>query len=250
MDMHTIRRKNLRDIITNYGDGSVAGFARKYGFTEARLSQLLSTTFRAGQNFGEKMARKIEYECELPTLALDRLPDDLAGLKAEQYVHPLLASGRAMDAMGKRIALSNMPAFIEVPVVRLQAESGASGYSATQEMDGAQPVRIGAQMSWVRKNDLSPKQLLGIAMSDDSMTPSIYAGDTLIINTDDTEPVDGAVFALNYEGAIVIRRVLRDAGEWWLVSDNPDQRRFGKKILHPGSVQIIGKVILKESKYI
>ena len=41
-------------------------------------------------------------------------------------------------------------------------------------------------------------------------------GDTVVINTAQAEPKDGAVFAVNYEGQLVIKRLVRDAGQWWL----------------------------------
>ncbi len=52
----------------------------------------------------------------------------------------------------------------------------------------------------------------------------------VIINTADKRPADGIVFAINYEGEPVVKRMARDIGEWWLTSDNPDQRKYHRKL--------------------
>ena len=71
----------------------------------------------------------------------------------------------------------------------------------------------------------------------------------MIVNTAQTQPKDGVVFAVNYEGEMVIKRLIRDDGQWWLSSDNPDQRRYPRKVCHEG-VKLIGEVVHKQSERI
>jgi hypothetical protein len=77
--------------------------------------------------------------------------------------------------------------------------------------------------------------------------PSLYEDDIVIVNTLDTKPVDGAVYAFNYEGEAVVKRLARDAGQWWLTSDNPDQRRYHRKLCKGAECLVIGRVVRKES---
>lgn len=81
------------------------------------------------------------------------------------------------------------------------------------------------------------------------MEPSLWDGDLVVINTADDNPQDGDAFALNYEGELVIKRLRRDAGEWWAASDNADQRRFAPKRCTE-DVKIIGRVVYKQSERI
>ena len=74
-------------------------------------------------------------------------------------------------------------------------------------------------------------------------------GDTVVVNTEDNQPFDGAVFAVNYEGELVIKRLVRDAGQWWLSSDNPNQAAYPRKICDAGSV-ILGRIVHKQSERI
>jgi len=47
----------------------------------------------------------------------------------------------------------------------------------------------------------------------------------------------------------VIKRLVRDSGQWWLASDNPDQRRFPRKSCHE-TVALLGRVVHKQSEHI
>ena len=82
------------------------------------------------------------------------------------------------------------------------------------------------------------------------MVPGLYAGDILIVNLADRQPGDGEVFVLAYEGTVLVRRLVRDAGSWWLCSDNSEQRRFPRKQHSSDQCRIIGRVVYKFSKRI
>jgi phage repressor protein C with HTH and peptisase S24 domain len=82
------------------------------------------------------------------------------------------------------------------------------------------------------------------------MEPGLYDGDTVVINTADTKPADGEAFAINYEGELLIKRLVRDNGLWWLSSDNSDQRKFPRKQCAGDLCLIIGKIVHKQSERI
>jgi phage repressor protein C with HTH and peptisase S24 domain len=79
------------------------------------------------------------------------------------------------------------------------------------------------------------------------MEPNLYEGDQVIVNTSDTKMQDGAVFAFNYEGEAVIKRLVRDQGDWWLTSDNSDQRKYARKRCRNGECIIVGRVVRRET---
>jgi len=72
----------------------------------------------------------------------------------------------------------------------------------------------------------------------------------LIINTADRQFLDGVAFAINYEGQLSLKRMMRDGGEWWLASDHPDQRRFPRKLYRVGDCNPIGRIVCKQSAQI
>lgn len=135
--------------------------------------------------------------------------------------------------------------FIQIPMVKLRLSAGITGYQAEPERrDGG---TLGMRRTWIERNQYNPSHLIAIYVKGESMEPSLYAGDIVVINTLDTKLVDGAVYAFNYEGEAVVKRLARDAGQWWLTSDNVDQRKYHRKLCQGGECIVIGRVVRKES---
>ena len=80
------------------------------------------------------------------------------------------------------------------------------------------------------------------------MEPTLYDGDLVVVNIDDTLPVDGGVYVINYEGEPVIKRLTRDAGQWWLTSDNLDQRKYQRKVCSGDACIIVARIVRRETE--
>jgi len=148
-------------------------------------------------------------------------------------------------AMAVRIAEKDDPDFVQIPMVKLRLQAGVTGFQTEPERRDSGTV--GMRRNWIDRSGFNPSSLIGILVKGESMEPSLYEDDIVVINTADKSPVDGAVFAVNYEGEAVVKRLSRDAGEWWLTSDNSDQRKHHRKICRGDACIIIGKVVRKES---
>lgn len=131
---------------------------------------------------------------------------------------------------------------IEIRKVKLQLSAGITGFSAELDNDDGRPISF--MRRWFDENGYVPKRLIAINVKGESMEPTMSKGDTVVINTADIIPEDGKVFAVNYEGEAVIKRLIRDSGEWYVASDNPDQRRFARKLCTGESCIIIGRVVV------
>lgn len=138
--------------------------------------------------------------------------------------------------------------FVHIPMVKLRLSAGVTGFQTEPESrDGS---TFSMRRHWIDQSALKPDNLVAIVVKGESMEPGMYDGDVVVIDTGDKRPVDGVVFAVNYEGEAVIKRFARDAGDWWLTSDNPDQRKFHRKVCRGDACIIVGRVVLKESKRI
>ena len=145
------------------------------------------------------------------------------------------------------IALENNPDYPAVRRVQFKLSAGATGFGVEyREEDGA-PIVF--QRQWYEGRGLRPEKLFAIKVANHSMEPGLFDGDTVVVNTDSVTPKDGVVFAVNYEGEMVIKRLSRDGGQWWLCSDNPDQRRYPRKVCDEHSI-IIGEIVHKQSERI
>jgi phage repressor protein C with HTH and peptisase S24 domain len=145
------------------------------------------------------------------------------------------------------VHLTDHPDLQEIPRVRFKLSAGVSGYAIEPENGNGKPVFF--RKDWFDLHNYRPDQLFAVRVAGASMEPALYDGDLIVVNTADTAPHDGDVFAINFEGELVIKRLRRDAGEWWATSDAADQRRFAPKRCTE-DVKIIGRVVYKQSERI
>lgn len=237
MDMNAIRRRNLRAEIERRCGGSVAAFGREIGMVESRLSQVLSETYRGGKNFGEKAARSIEAAAGMAPLSLDAIEPTTAGNISESQ------QGNVPGGYTRIVAFEhNDTSQILIRKVKLRLSAGITGFAVEPEESDSNPISF--RKEWFMANGYRPEMLIAIDVKGDSMEPTMSEGDTVVINTADKAPKDGKIYAVNYEGEAVIKRLERNIGQWWLVSDNPDQRQYPRKVCSGDACIIIGRVVV------
>lgn len=139
------------------------------------------------------------------------------------------------------------PEFFAVRCAQLKLQAGASGYAIDYLNDDSLPIFF--RSDWFAQKGCKPDRCVALRVAGKSMEPNMYDGDILIIDLDATRPIDGLPFAANYEGEAVIKRLRRDAGEWWLSSDNPDKSRYRDKKCTE-DVTIIGQVIYRQTEHV
>lgn len=129
--------------------------------------------------------------------------------------------------------------------IRLSAGINGFGY----ELDPVDHGNWDVPTRWIEKNRLVPSQLLAIDVRGESMEPSLYEGDVVVIDTADTKMVSGLVYAINFEGEAIIKRLVRDGGQWYLHSDNPSPRH-PRLLCRSGDCTVIGRVVRRETEQI
>ena len=137
--------------------------------------------------------------------------------------------------------------YVEVPYVRFKLSAGAHGFAVEYLNGTREPLWF--RRAWFRSRSLNPRKVFACDIGGPSMLPGLEDGDTVLVNTEATEPRDGKVFAAVYEGEMVVKRLRRNAGEWWLASDNPDQVRYAPKLCD-ANCRIVGQVVHKQSETI
>jgi phage repressor protein C with HTH and peptisase S24 domain len=167
------------------------------------------------------------------------------GLQVEQAaeISQLLPGARRVHASD-----ADDPSMTQIMKVRLKVQAGITGFQVEPEhYDGETQ---GVPTKWIEREGLHKSSLLSIVVRGDSMEPALYDGDVIVVNTADKSLVSGTVYVINYEGEAVVKRMIRDAGQWWLASDNPDQRRYHRQLCKGAECIVIGKVVRKESTHI
>ncbi|MDF8361916.1 S24 family peptidase [Achromobacter anxifer] len=140
------------------------------------------------------------------------------------------------------------PDLVSVRKVIFKISGGIAGFSVDY-LDNGEGVPLFFSKSWVDKRGYDPKKLYAAKVSGQSMEPTLFNADLIVVNTGDTEKEDGAVYAVNYEGEFTVKRLIRDMREWWLVSDNPDQKRFPRKMCHDGTY-LLGRVVHRQGEHL
>jgi len=135
-----------------------------------------------------------------------------------------------------------------VPVVRIKVRAGINGFATEPDISESAPIFF--RSDWLRRKGLKSYKLKAIRVSGHSMETTLYDGDIVVVNTEDREPRDGEVFAVNYEGEPVIKRLIRESGLWWLSSDNPDKGRYPRRECATDSCLVIGRVVHRQSERI
>lgn len=145
------------------------------------------------------------------------------------------------------IDLENNPDYPAIKHVKFKLSAGSSGFGVEYTEETKRPLVFGRE--WYEEHGYKPAKLFAVKIANGSMEPGLVNNDTVVVNTADTDLKDGKVFAMNFEGELVIKRLVRDGGAWWLSSDNPDQRRYPRKICDE-NVFCLGRIVHKQSEEI
>ncbi len=198
-------------------------------------------------SFGEKAARRLETQYQMGIGFLDTPPSGTHIANSHVGAIAEDASFRFTHTAVSSIENDNED-YPYIKRVSLKLSAGITGFGVEMDIEDKTPIVM--QREWFLKRGYAPEKLLAVAVSGQSMEPGLYDGDTVVINTGDVRITDGDVFAVNYEGELLIKRLVRDNGLWWLSSDNSDQRKFPRKQCAGDMCLIIGKIVHKQSERI
>ena len=136
--------------------------------------------------------------------------------------------------------------YVTVEAGTLRVQAGVSGFSVDVENKPDKPIIF--RRDWLQKRGYSPAALYAVKVAGRSMEPTLFAGDTVVLDTSATEPRDGEVYVLNCGGEVVVKRLMRRGGAWWMHSDG-DQTRYPPVQCDEGC-NVIGRVIHRQSETI
>jgi SOS-response transcriptional repressor LexA len=226
MNITETRRENLRRWVVENG-------------TPAKERSLFSQ-LKANGSFGERVARRLEADYRMGDGYLDR---PIGELTSSEYPKSIVGDSMRVVAVEKDDAR-----LTQIMKVQIKVQAGMTGFQVEPEhYDGE---TMGVPTEWIRNERFVMSDLLAIVVRGESMEPALFEGDVIVVNTADKTLVDGTVYAVNYEGEVVVKRMVRDAGMWWLTSDNSDQRKYHRKSCKGAECIVIGKVVRKESTHI
>jgi phage repressor protein C with HTH and peptisase S24 domain len=159
-----------------------------------------------------------------------------------------LATGKGPMSPDDNSDASEIPEDYEaIRRVEFKLSAGATGFEV-EYLNGDLPP-IFFRKDWLKTRGFRADALFAVVVSGASMEPGLYDADIVVVNTADVRELDGDVYAVNFEGELVIKRLVRDDGQWWLSSDNADQRRYPRKRCGE-RVILLGRIVHKQSERI
>lgn len=216
--------------------------------TIVRICGVSRPTVSAWFNNAEKVAAISRAHAEMicSHFGLDVSPAWLAEGRGSKTMTAEAAAVQGGIAVAAADELN--PDHSSIRVMKLRLKAGVSGFAAEPDEDEAEPIYF--RSAWLKHRGFKPYDLVATRVGGHSMEPTLYHDDLVVAHTKDCEPKDGEVFSINYEGEPVIKRLMRDGGEWLLVSDNPDKTRFPTKRWVDGAAIIIGRIVHRQSERI
>ncbi len=131
--------------------------------------------------------------------------------------------------------------WVDVPRLALGASAGPGAWAAEEQAIGA--FRFAAR--WLRGQGLEPSQLSAIAVTGDSMEPTLRDGDEILVDRSRRALSDGIHVVRTGDALLVKRLDTGRPGAIGLISDNPAYRTIE---LPAGEVEVVGRVVWKSGR--
>jgi phage repressor protein C with HTH and peptisase S24 domain len=80
----------------------------------------------------------------------------------------------------------------------------------------------------LRRKRLRPDALGVVYGKGDSMLPRIQSGDAILFDRSDTDPKDGYLYVITYDGDLLAKRLVFMGNRWWVESLNKDDPKWRK----------------------
>lgn len=106
---------------------------------------------------------------------------------------------------------------VMVPLAEARLSAGHGSFEVSDDVKDHCPF----QATFLHRKG-NTAQMVVMAVSGDSMSPTIEDGDLVLIDQSQIEPVPGKIFAVSVEGMIYLKRVNAKPGQLVMTSDNED----------------------------
>jgi len=131
--------------------------------------------------------------------------------------------------------------WIDIPRLDVDASAGPGARADGEDVIGS--LRFSAR--WLRAQGFDPAMLSTIAVSGDSMEPTLRDGDEILVDTT-PRPLHDGVHVVRLENVLLVKRLeTARPGRIALLSDNPVYRPIE---CDAGDVQVIGRVVWKSGR--
>ena len=133
--------------------------------------------------------------------------------------------------------MGGAPALRTVPVLDTAASAGPGAIGE----DRLSAAGFGFSEAWLRqlRDRGGAEGLSVIGVRGNSMLPTLAEGDEILVDRSDCERLRDGVYVLRVGGALMVKRLVREADGFAVVSDNPD----AGPVDCAAGVEVVGRVL-------
>lgn len=99
------------------------------------------------------------------------------------------------------------PDMVYVPESRIEFAAGNGRTAQFELAEDEEPATY--RLSWFQKYGINPARVRRFRVSGDSMEPAMYARDTILVNLDETNIIDGKTYAIRYGDELRVKKLYR-----------------------------------------
>lgn len=139
---------------------------------------------------------------------------------------------------------NDLPAgeFVMVPRLNVRLSAGHGRDQVAVELEKESPQAFRAE--WIRAMGLKPAALAAMTASGESMEPTIFDSDSLLMDTSQNEVTDGKVYGLWYDGGERVKRLFRlPGGGLRIQSDNPRYSPIEVQADNAENIRVLGRIV-------
>lgn len=130
-----------------------------------------------------------------------------------------------------------------IPLLSIRLHAGPGAYIDSGNIIDWIPI----SKDWLLSNGAPVNAFAAAPMSGDSMLPRLKDGDIVLINTNDTIPTNGGIYAIDVDGEVRIKRLVkRIEGSWVVSSDNKSNPAYSDEVISHHNfekLRIIGRAV-------
>lgn len=127
-----------------------------------------------------------------------------------------------------------------IPMLDVELAAGHGSYAEQERAVDHVPIST----EWIFQQEYYESDLKVVAVKGDSMTPRLHDGDLVLINLAENRPVHNGVYAIELEGELKIKRILRpDQWNTIISSDNEEYAPIPIQNTEISQLRIIGRAV-------
>jgi len=223
--------------------------------TQAELARLLNQSSQTINNWEARGISKAglllaqsEIGCSVLWLTTGEGPMTVGGVIApaqdEEGFIADTTRGPAPDAM--RVRVGEAPPSIPIRAVKLKLRAGVTGYVEEPDLD-IDHGTFNVPKYVIEKLGVDPADLMIMKIKGRSMEPMYFEDDIVLVDTTRKSPKNNECFAINWNGELVVKCLIKKSDGWALYSFNRDYPTLS---VRSGLCSIIGMVVWQPERMV